>query len=400
MNIMKQKVSASEVMSRARMKRSLILHIGTEKTGSTTIQSFLRQNTQKLARQGIGVPSQLGETLHFKLQLMANRDEFVDDFTRNLGLHTNMEERLREKLRWKDELYEEVNKSNLKRWIISCETLHSRLTTTEELEKLKGILAPLFDQIRILIYLRNPIDLAVSRLTEAAKCAMPIKIPTPPKHTEFDICNHRQTIERWRQCMGEESLMPRLYDKKRLIKNSILDDFIHFCQIADSGMNKPSAQNPSMSAYGLKLLSEVNRHVPRRRIDGSLIKSRWKLVCHIMKHLRGGEKYQPNREEILTYNKHYKASNEWVRKNYFPNQATLFDDDYSANISVQSPPEEYHRNIEKVANLIAETWLINNAKLRQIEAENDYLKRLVAKEDLADPKQEAPSVDWREYLER
>ena len=106
----------------ASVERRLILHIGTEKTGSTSIQTFLRLNKTRLAANGVGVPTCLGDTLHFRLQLMANDDDVDDDFIRNLRLHLDPQLRKKAIDEWRENFYQEVKTSSAHTWIISCET--------------------------------------------------------------------------------------------------------------------------------------------------------------------------------------------------------------------------------------------------------------------------------------
>ena len=174
-------------MLKEQKRRKLILHIGTEKTGSTSIQVFLRINQKRLAESGVGVPSDLGDTLHFRLQLLANDEDTSDDFIMNLGLHLNKELREKTLSEWRNQLYQEVESSLAQTWIISCETLHSRLLKDSELVRLREILSPLFDRIDVLVYLREPLSMIKSRLTENAKSAIPVVIPEPVANQEFDI---------------------------------------------------------------------------------------------------------------------------------------------------------------------------------------------------------------------
>lgn len=51
-------------------EKKLILHVGTPKTGTTSIQEFLRVNAKVLSRQGITVPTHLGSN-HVLLPVLA-----------------------------------------------------------------------------------------------------------------------------------------------------------------------------------------------------------------------------------------------------------------------------------------------------------------------------------------
>ena len=64
--------------------KTLTLHIGTEKTGSSSIQKFLKTNQKLLSESGTEIPKTLGDGIHYKLHLLANSDEFHDDYLRNL----------------------------------------------------------------------------------------------------------------------------------------------------------------------------------------------------------------------------------------------------------------------------------------------------------------------------
>ena len=59
----------------------------------------------------------------------------------------------------------EASASDCKRWIISSEHLQSRLTTDEEIHRLYQLLRDLFKEITIVLYIRNPVDTAISLLS-------------------------------------------------------------------------------------------------------------------------------------------------------------------------------------------------------------------------------------------
>ncbi|HGY5559977.1 MAG TPA: hypothetical protein ACN46P_04260 [Prochlorococcus sp.] len=354
-------------------QRSLILHIGTEKTGSTSIQTFLRINRKALALRGYAVPSDLGNTLHFKLQLMANNHDFVDDFIRNLDLHHDKEKRKRTITTWLDEFYQEVKSRPERKWIISCETLHSRLLLSSEIDRLREILTPLFSTIHVLVYLRDPLSLAISRLTESAKSAVEIKLPAPIKGQSFDICDHKATLLRWQDSMGPGELIVRLFQSDSLKDGDVVKDFIHVLGLDENHYQLPDSQNPSLSALGLKLLNEINRYVPRRWIDGELIPSRWRLVCLVLMHMRGGTSYRPSTEEIQNYHEHYAQSNEWTRCNYFPNRDSLFSIKWTSTGQASTINED-HMEIERMGRLVAGIWLSKTAQINQLKAQVDYLQ--------------------------
>lgn len=368
-------------------KKRLILHIGTEKTGSTSIQEFLKTNRKQLRKDGYIVPTTLGKDIHFKLQLMANSEHFVDSFWRNLGLSKNTKLRRKTIKQWRKEFEKEVKGSKGKNWIISCETLHSRLTTKEDIKRLRRILEPLFVKIDIIVYLRDPLDLVVSRLNENVKSALPIEIPLT-SHKGFDICNHAETVKNWDGKLGPGELIPRLFTTDSVLNGNVVNDFCIVCNINRSTMQLPTKKNKSMPEYCLRIINEINRYVPRRWIDGTIIKSRWELIILIEKTLKTGEKIQANRKQIDHYKSYYEESNEWVRKKYFPQRKELFD---CKQISQKSNAQVISQDqIEEIGRLIAMIWMRKNARINQLEAKTNAYKQIIKKNLRGKDKFETP----------
>ncbi len=57
---------------------NLLLHIGTEKTGSTSIQSFLKSNWRSLLASGVAYPRFFSTSHSGELYLCAKRDDYSD----------------------------------------------------------------------------------------------------------------------------------------------------------------------------------------------------------------------------------------------------------------------------------------------------------------------------------
>jgi len=90
----------------------LHLHIGTEKTGTTSIQEFLRINRANLNSAGIYVPCSLGPSNHQWLPFMFSQDLSVDSFFRMHGINTD-DQRISAQSKKIKEFREEVRNQNL-----------------------------------------------------------------------------------------------------------------------------------------------------------------------------------------------------------------------------------------------------------------------------------------------
>lgn len=70
----------------SRTLKSSLLHIGTEKTGATTIQEFLRINRKALLAMNIHMPDFLGIGNHQWLPNLFQEDSFDESFFQRLDI--------------------------------------------------------------------------------------------------------------------------------------------------------------------------------------------------------------------------------------------------------------------------------------------------------------------------
>ena len=161
------------------MKR-LVLHIGTEKTGTTSIQHFLHANREGLARDGWLLPLSLGEPDQRRLAVICNDETFTDAYMRRNALVTP-EARATACARWTTAFEREIQASAAPNVVISSEHLSSRLFTDSEMERLRNFLTPWFDPIDVVVVLRDPVDAALSLLSTQVQVGDPNgSLPEPP----------------------------------------------------------------------------------------------------------------------------------------------------------------------------------------------------------------------------
>ena len=135
-------------------KPDLVLHIGTEKTGTTTIQNFLKANRDQLRRQSVYVSKDLMIPSGNQrwLAALAYNATRIDELISTQGYRSKAErdqnmfnryERLKQEI--------EASTSDCKYWITSSEHLQSRLTTDEEIHRLYQLLKELFNEISLVV---------------------------------------------------------------------------------------------------------------------------------------------------------------------------------------------------------------------------------------------------------
>jgi hypothetical protein len=310
---------------------NLILHIGTEKTGTTSIQEFLKKNIDQLDRNGVYVPRtpMVGSGNHRWIPLFANNDGFSDDFivAQQFKSGEDRKEKINRKRRqFIDECQNAASACNT--LILSSEHLQSRLRTVEEIQRLRDLLEEVADKIIIVIYIRDPLKMAISLLSTAIKSGgAPSSLPSPGQAYFENVCNHTQTIRRWKECFPDANILVRRFDRSFLAKGDVVIDFCsqvidQFCE-EEYEFLKPS--NETLTLTGMALLRRLNLRFPRF-MDNKPNPMRGQITLFVMKNTLDGSKFLPCRDEFEAYKNHFSESCESVRSNYFPLEESLFID--------------------------------------------------------------------------
>lgn len=302
--------------------RRLILHIGTEKTGTSSIQRFLSLHGRRLAGLGIRTPASLADPAgnHSWLPLLAYDPGREDDLSRRwLNPQHDRQQQIAARLAL---FRRELEQGGDATWIISSEHLQSRLTTAEEIARLRQLLEPLFREIRLLLYIRQPIATAVSLWSTAVQCGHPYaRLPDPAQPYWHNLCDHASTIQRWSAAFPDRPLQVRLFQRGDLRDGDVISDFAEAAGI-DSARHwpRPRRENPTLSHRGILLCAELNRRMPRPD-DGRPCR----LVSLIARATAALPGYQASPEEERAYEERFEASGEWVRANRFPGRQRLWD---------------------------------------------------------------------------
>jgi len=216
---------------------------------------------------------------HYWLPILIYEKNKQDDLTNIEKIYTKDDPKSIIKLKI-DELNKAVQINKDKDWIISSEHLHARLNKME-IRRLKSLLQPLFSEIKIIVYLRDPLESTISLLSTAVRGGMPIKkIPSPGDEWDY-ICNHKRTIQLWEENF-KERIIPNLYCKRSFYKGNLIKDFLDQIGIKlDTSFEIPENVNQSMSYAGIRVLSHINEIIPPAKI-GLLVSLRGNIEALII----------------------------------------------------------------------------------------------------------------------
>jgi hypothetical protein len=348
--------------------RKLILHIGTEKTGTSTLQKYLSENRLGLLQQGFLYPISTSGTDHYKVAL-AFYDAFKDDDLSKINhVYTESEwEKFRVDFLY--DLKDQVKKSQCHTTIISCEHLHSRLLSPSEKLRIKFFFEECgFDEIRIVVYIREQVSLANSLYSTAVCYGFTgTDIPGPDDSHINCLCDHKKTIESWSSVFGLNNLIVRLYDPDRQISFSTVVDFLSlFPDLNYKLFTSVTESNISLSCTGISIMRRINELEPR--IKDGVVNPVRKGIEHIIQKKYSGYKYRMPPELEALYINTFADSNEWVREKWFPERKSLFTlenfDNKDKKISENDKSSFIEKEALKVLKKLRRKFLRKKIKIR------------------------------------
>jgi hypothetical protein len=343
-----------------------VVHIGTEKTGTKSIQEFLHINRDALIRHGYAFAQSAGLRNDERLALAAYNPDRTDFLRKQKGLATvqRLEQHRHELFA---ELQTELREIGSGHTVLfSSELIQSRLRNSEELQRLKALLNALgFTDIQVLVYLRRPVEIATSLYSTAVTNGI-TEGPPPPDDEYFgNICDHRKTLLRFRAVFGDAAVVPRIHEQGAFVGGTLLTDFMDSIGLADTGgeLQYPAPQNPSLPRLAIELLRRINRDVPMLDENDRPNRVRIGLVKMVRNAFESGPRYALSPELRQAYENAFRDGNEWVRKEYFPGREQLF-------MPVPEPEHEPSaiegEEFDAIARFVSDVWLYNTKSLLAI----------------------------------
>lgn len=249
----------------------LVLHIGTEKTGTTLLQNWLYANQQSLSDQGVFLSYKLGRSNNRKL--VSYFQNHLDDFTRREGISSQAE-----KAAYFDgfgaQFIREIQTAarDHHTMVITSEHFHSRLRGPNEIRTLAEFLKAHFSDIKVLCYFREQSQMRESLYSTGLKAA------TSETLEEFDAdadvrtyyYNFYQIASRWADAFGQENCDFRVYDRNLFEAGDLRRDFLRSLPVSLdleplSFEHVPS--NESLSLLEGQMFRAINQAIPYWAVD-------------------------------------------------------------------------------------------------------------------------------------
>ena len=303
------------------MAPRLLLHIGTEKTGTTAWQAWLASQRGALDRNRLAVPQSLGPTNHRKLPTSCFDLDRVDDFVIRSGLECATPVQRRAAYgEWQRVFAAEVQQRPQHTWLVSSEHLSSRLTSAGELDRLDAFLQSLFAEIEVHLVIRDPLQTAISAWSTLVRSGgYPLEELPPPDHPLLvDRCNHRTVVQRWQRVFPQ--LRVHIYEQDVVC---LLRQAFALPEGLDSKL-PTLARNPSLSHRAIVEIARLNQELPVYR-GTSLNPAREQRIAAILEANADAPGFQPSPEQQDHFAAYFADSTAWIHRTLFPQRAVLFN---------------------------------------------------------------------------
>ena len=209
----------------------LFLHIGTEKTGTQTIQKFLYDNIDKFKEKKIHLSKliQFPNNRHLA-EMFADYSIFKKDYDIPNKFFTAQDKKIffgNLKIFFENEI--EQTKLFADKMIITSEHFHSQLKNINQIKSLKNFLAKFFNKIKIICYLREQSELAISWYSTVLKGSEVIEFDNfIKKRVRIDnhYFNYYEFLKKWSEVFGKENIIPIIFDFKEKDNKQLITNFL------------------------------------------------------------------------------------------------------------------------------------------------------------------------------
>lgn len=335
--------------SRESILKETILHIGLEKTGTTSIQYLLSQNRELLLKSGCLVSASSNSGNNYHLAIASYAKFRNDGLTKQLGIKSQQELDAFRAKKLKA-LQNEILETKPQKVILTSEHFQSRLLGPQDIQLLKTSLESIgLKNFKVLLYLRDPLKIVMSHHGMAIKKGVHVTDDFyRPEHPRIShIIDHQKTLQNWQAVFGRDAMDVRIYPEGRG-GDVLLNDFLQACEIPSSAldMSKQEVRNINLSASALTALNRINASSNKVRV---LAEDRW--LFHKLEKQFPGRGLNPSQATIELFETWFSAAHSQIAKDWFSADRPLFGSDWTPDVVTRSElDQEVANQVEALVN--------------------------------------------------
>ena len=348
----------------------IILHIGTEKTGTSSIQKFCVDNRELLLSQGVYYPVSPADPVgnHVLLSAYFQDGGWMRHMRRDLEI-TSPQQLKQFRRQFLFSLSKELSLYPDKTILFSNEHL-SMCHEDDEVEKLAGLLRQFTDDIKILVYLRRQMDKhATLHATRVVRGEPGLKLDLNEQELALPNFNYLGMLDRWARFFGKRNIVVRPFEEQQLAGGDVVKDFIDVLGLqGDFVFSQRQNRRPSMEC--IQFLTHMFEYIPRVQND-TLHPYRRNLGESVMA-LTGGEPYSC--PQLRKLEDRFDESNAEIARKYLGREDGALFSDAPGPDAGEIPP----MSVEQAVKIASKLWISQCQSIDKLTDELAACKALVS----------------------
>jgi len=309
-----------------------VLHIGCEKTGSTSIQAMLAEQSEHLLRERTLAVTSAGFPNAIHLALASLSLESNDHGFSRLGIGDSQ----RRRKKWSASIWESIAKevasgrTSADRIIFSSEYLQSKLTTTSEIKDLEArLLGSGVSRVRVVVYVRRQVDVALSRFSTALKAGYAEIEELPRLGTAMVFYDYASMLDRWEAVFGREAIAVRSYESAHATYDGVIGDFLSLLNIelpCQADVDKVLRSNVSLSGDALRVLKTLNETLAKDGYSREQSAKLRRVILPLLEQDAGSDRLLPSREKARAFQDQFQVANRRMAEKWFDGREVFSSD--------------------------------------------------------------------------
>jgi len=244
--------------------KRLILHIGTGKTGSTSIQDSLGHARDVLLEYNIYYP-RIRPYNHIFTFVPIFLEDPEKSFVFGRQLLASEDKTIKVQ-NYREAWVKEIEACDRDNFIISAEDFTLPFFKVDAVTRLKEFIEEYFERATIIAYVRHYDTLIPSQIQQDVKNSSNTKdlrditkffLNCPP------LISYRQNLRKWIKVFGRENIVVRPFDPQVFYRGSLLSDFFHACNLPADDISIPEVvSNESIGKHAVAFLQKYNQTYP------------------------------------------------------------------------------------------------------------------------------------------
>lgn len=276
-------VDVDALSVRLALMPELTLHMGSGKTGTSSIQAMLDQRRADLLSSGVLYPLTPGRTRHVRLGLSLRTDHQLAG--QPSWPQQQYDDPAAFRAWFRDALLSEIAASGASRVLMSDEALYG--SNQAMLDQLRLLIDAVTENqrhpLRLLVYLRRQDDHLVSRYQQVVKTGETRSLVQRTQETDFaGVYDYAGRLRLWRRRLSPTAILVRPFERAGFAGGSLLTDFVHAAGLDLPAQGDPVGErNASLDAEAVEFLRLVNMAKREGALPGWQVRDQRQLADHL-----------------------------------------------------------------------------------------------------------------------